>query len=29
MPGPDIVEFKPENYGITWALTEEELKKET
>jgi len=29
MPGPDIVEFKPENYGVTWALTEEELKKET
>ena len=27
MPGPDIVEFRPENYGITWALTREELEK--
>ncbi len=25
MPGPDVVEFKSENYGITWALTKEEL----
>ena len=25
MPGPDYNRYAPEDYGITWALTEEEL----